>query len=92
MRHDIPVCVEAITGADIFVEEETTAEIGTIGAVIEIAIVPDATEPGFGLFGMRERVHDLGGRLTLRSAPGQGTVVSASVPIGQGDGDATRAG
>ncbi|TWI04723.1 signal transduction histidine kinase [Luteimonas cucumeris] len=53
---------------------------------------PGATEPGFGLFGMRERVHDLGGRLTLRSAPGQGTVVSASVPIGQGDGDATRAG
>lgn len=35
---------------------------------------------GFGLFGMRERVHDLGGRWQLQSAPGQGTRIEAFVP------------
>ena len=39
---------------------------------------------GFGLFGMRERAYDLGGRWTLRSAPGQGTTIEAFIP---GDDD-----
>ena len=42
---------------------------------------------GFGLFGMRERVRDLGGEWTLRSAPGQGTTMTAFLP---GDGDAVE--
>jgi signal transduction histidine kinase len=33
-----------------------------------------------GLFGMRERVEMLGGRLTIESAPGRGTAVSVEVP------------
>jgi signal transduction histidine kinase len=36
---------------------------------------------GFGLLGMRERVADLGGRLTVRSAPGQGTTIEAELPV-----------
>lgn len=36
---------------------------------------------GWGLAGMRERVESLGGRLYLRSAPGQGTTVEAVIPL-----------
>ena len=33
-----------------------------------------------GLFGMRERVEMLGGKLTIESAPGRGTTISVEVP------------
>jgi signal transduction histidine kinase len=36
---------------------------------------------GFGLAGMRERVELLGGELALTSRAGQGTTVSATLPI-----------
>jgi signal transduction histidine kinase len=39
-----------------------------------------ASTSGFGLLGMRERVELLGGRLAIRSTPGEGTVVEARVP------------
>jgi len=35
---------------------------------------------GFGLTGMRQRVHRLAGRLEIESEPGAGTAVSATVP------------
>lgn len=35
----------------------------------------------FGLVGVRERVHTLGGEITLSSAPGQGTTVEVRIPI-----------
>lgn len=35
-----------------------------------------------GMLGMRERTRLLGGRLEVRSVPGQGTVVEATVPLG----------
>ncbi len=43
----------------------------------------DGTPRGgrFGLHGMRERITDLGGRLEIESAPGEGTVVAASLPL-----------
>jgi signal transduction histidine kinase len=54
-------------------------------AVIEddgIGFIP--TSPGLedhlGLFGMRERVEMLSGRLTLESSPGKGTTVKVEVP------------
>ncbi len=34
----------------------------------------------FGLMGMHERIHLVGGRLTVTSTPGQGTAVEAWVP------------
>lgn len=36
---------------------------------------------GFGLSGARDRLRELGGTLTVESAPGQGTQVSAFVPL-----------
>lgn len=42
---------------------------------------PDIAGGGLGLVGMRERAEATGGTLTVESAPGQGTVVSVSVPV-----------
>ncbi|MFI1971450.1 sensor histidine kinase [Streptomyces cinnamoneus] len=35
----------------------------------------------FGLHGMRERIAELGGTLTVESAPGEGTAIAATVPV-----------
>ena len=37
---------------------------------------------GFGLKGLAERVHMLGGSHTIRSAPGHGTTVTVRIPVG----------
>ncbi|MGO9489252.1 MAG: GAF domain-containing protein [Solirubrobacteraceae bacterium] len=42
---------------------------------------PQQSTGGFGLVGMRERVALLDGQLELRSAPGQGTTISARIPV-----------
>jgi signal transduction histidine kinase len=42
----------------------------------------------YGLEGIRQRVRLLGGRLTIESAPGSGTLVQVVVPIrDEDDGD-----
>ena len=41
---------------------------------------PKAATDGFGLIGMRERVELAGGTLELRSAPGEGTTILATLP------------
>lgn len=35
----------------------------------------------FGLYGMRERLRALGGRLSVKSVPGEGTTVTAEIPV-----------
>ncbi len=53
---------------------------------------PRATPAGLGLASMRERAASVGGRLSIAAAPGAGTRVRLSVPIGPaGAGAATRA-
>ncbi|HTU98816.1 MAG TPA: GAF domain-containing sensor histidine kinase, partial [Solirubrobacteraceae bacterium] len=42
---------------------------------------PNAATAGFGLAGMRERVELLHGELSIVSAPGEGTTVSATLPV-----------
>ena len=39
----------------------------------------DGERPGLGLFGMEERAAYLGGRVEIRSVPGRGTVVRATI-------------
>ncbi|HEX9645650.1 MAG TPA: ATP-binding protein [Acidimicrobiia bacterium] len=61
------------------------SEAGRIALTVEDAgpgFDPTAVDLGAGLANMTERVRLLGGRLTIDSAPGRGTVVAASVPIG----------
>ncbi|WP_033296229.1 sensor histidine kinase [Amycolatopsis jejuensis] len=43
----------------------------------------DAAGRGHGLPAMRARAAQLGGRLTVESAPGQGTAISAAIPVGR---------
>ncbi len=47
---------------------------------------PDSVRPasdagGFGLRALRERVAAVGGRLSIESAPGEGTAIAAAVPL-----------
>jgi two-component system sensor histidine kinase UhpB len=42
---------------------------------------PARSVEGIGIIGMRERVHALGGTLTLRTAPGQGTALLIALPL-----------
>jgi signal transduction histidine kinase len=37
-----------------------------------------------GLWSMRERIEQLGGRLQIDSQPGSGTTIQATVPLGEG--------
>ena len=41
----------------------------------------DKKRQGLGLLGMRERVHSIGGSITIRSAPEEGTTVEVLVPL-----------
>src|SRR3954470_9449838 len=41
---------------------------------------PDDSSGGFGLIGMRERAELVDGKINVRSAPGEGTTVSITVP------------
>jgi signal transduction histidine kinase len=54
-----------------------TVEDNGVGFTPALAMV----ESHLGLFGMRERIEMLGGCFTIESAPGQGTIISAEIPI-----------
>ena len=65
-----------------FTETGVTLEVEDDGVGFSPPHVPsDLTSQGhFGLVGMRERSTRLGGHLSIRSAPGQGTKVEAFLP------------
>lgn len=45
---------------------------------------PNGESTGYGLSGMRERVELLGGAIEIRSAPGEGTEIRATMPSARG--------
>jgi two-component system, NarL family, sensor histidine kinase UhpB len=50
--------------------------------LVENMVAPDnGSSIGFGLLGMRERVEGLGGILNINSAPNQGTIIYAWIPL-----------
>jgi signal transduction histidine kinase len=57
-------------------QDAVRLEVGDDGAGFD----PDHVSGGYGLRGMRTRVAEAGGTLTVHSSPGAGTRVSATVP------------
>jgi signal transduction histidine kinase len=57
-------------------DEQVTVTVRDDGSGFKTA----ASTDGFGLTGMRERAKLLGGELSVRSAPGEGTTISVAVP------------
>ena len=51
------------------------------GCGFDVEHAAQATSGHFGLAGIRERVHNLGGELNLLSRPGQGSEVVVEVPV-----------
>ncbi|MFF4581544.1 sensor histidine kinase [Streptomyces sp. NPDC001373] len=56
------------------------ADDGT-GFTAALPATPAPADRGHGLPAMRARVRQLGGTLTIESTPGEGTVLSASIPL-----------
>ena len=65
-----------------YMDGEAALDVRDDGA----GFAPEADGPGpdggLGLRGMRERVETLGGRLAVESAPGRGTTIAVTVPVG----------
>ena len=57
-----------------------------LGPALEVLVdhthFPVALSRGTGLRGLADRIEALGGKLELDSPPGQGTVLTASIPFG----------
>ncbi|MER6735376.1 sensor histidine kinase [Streptomyces puniciscabiei] len=69
-----------------FMGDEVTLDIRDDGTGFDPAAVPQRTRSGgFGLDGMRARAERIAGSLTVESEPGNGTAVSARVPLVRDD-------
>lgn len=74
-----------------FASDAVTLTVSDDGAGFDPATSPGDRSGRFGLVGMRERVRLLGGDFVATAAPGQGTRISATVPLrGRMPGFATQ--
>ncbi|WP_336159315.1 sensor histidine kinase [Amycolatopsis sp. VC5-11] len=64
-----------------YLDDEVVLDITDDGRGFDPS-APSAEGRGHGLPAMRARATQLGGRLTVESAPGQGTAISAAIPLG----------
>lgn len=71
-----------------FEPETLRVQVSDGGSGFEPTQLDDPRLAHLGVLGMRERSRLLGGELTVRSHPGQGTVVTASLPLHSQVGDA----
>ncbi|GGS28430.1 sensor histidine kinase [Streptomyces griseoviridis] len=62
-------------------DDEARLDVGDDGRGFPPAAPPPGGTRGHGLPAMRARLRRLGGTLTVESAPGEGTVVTAAVPL-----------
>ncbi len=74
VKHAHTTGVEVSVGED---EGQVIVEVRDEGS----GFAPASVAAGFGLLGMRERVAVLDGSLDIRSTPGEGTVVTARIPL-----------
>jgi signal transduction histidine kinase len=79
LHHGDPSTVRIVVASDP-TEPTLAVEIHDDGHGFEPGSHRGPTQGHFGIEGMRERMQRIGGRLTVESRPGRGTVVSASVP------------
>jgi signal transduction histidine kinase len=63
-----------------YLDDEVVLDVRDDGVGFDPAAVCDG-DRGFGLPGMRQRLHDLGGTLDVETQPGGGTSVRAAVPV-----------
>jgi signal transduction histidine kinase len=71
-------------------EGSVTLEVADNGRGFDVAGIHDTG--GLGLMGMQERSDKIGGQLTVRSAPGEGTRVTVTVPLTGQEDPPSRAG
>ncbi|MFH7593560.1 sensor histidine kinase [Streptomyces racemochromogenes] len=64
-----------------FLGDQVVLDIADDGSGLTAPATPSAADRGHGLPAMRARVRQLGGTLTIESTPGEGTVLSASIPL-----------
>jgi len=85
------VFAEAVTNAQKHARASTIWVRATVaGGVLRVEVVDDGIggavrTPGSGLQGLSDRVEALGGGLTLDSVAGQGTQVTATIPVAMRD-------
>ncbi|HXV93673.1 MAG TPA: sensor histidine kinase, partial [Pseudonocardia sp.] len=63
-----------------YTETVVVLDVRDDGVGFDVSAATRTGRNGFGLRAMRQRVARVGGELTVESAPGEGTAVSASVP------------
>ena len=77
-RHADPARITVRLRAD---GGQAVLEIADDGRGFDVAAPPQEEDGGLGLHTMRDRVTELGGLLTVQSAPGEGTTIRARFPL-----------
>jgi signal transduction histidine kinase len=92
-HHALRTCQEALTNAVKHSQAKTIRVIiGCANGTLTLQVLddgvgfqpnnaPNSDNGHFGLSGMRERVHRLGGTVSIQSVPGQGTHLEARIPL-----------
>ncbi|MGO4632602.1 sensor histidine kinase [Streptomyces sp. 2RAF24] len=64
-----------------YLDDQVVLDVADDGRGFDPALARDGGVRGHGLPAMRVRAQQLGGTLTIESAPGEGTVLSAAIPL-----------